>query len=66
MPEKNYKFVVLEHTAKETQDIFKYQEDDEEVEGFVCFEKFSDAKYLYLECLQEKVNTALNLKQKDI
>ena len=66
MPEKNYKFVVLEHTAKETQDIFKYQEDDEEVEGFVCFEKFSDAKYFYLECLQEKVNTALNLKQKDI
>lgn len=66
MPEKNYKFVVLEPTARETQEIFRYQEDDEEVVGFRCFENFSDAKQFYLECLDEKVTIALKLKQKDV
>ena len=66
MSEKNYKFVVLEPTAKENQEIFKYQEDDELVDGFKCFVTFADAKLFYLECLDEKVKKALKLKVKDI
>ena len=66
MSEKNYKFVVLETTARETQEIFKYMEDDEDVEGFKCFENFADAKMFYLECLDEKVKKALKLKIKDL
>lgn len=61
-----FKFVVLEPTARETQEIFRYQEDDEEVVGFRCFETFVDAKQFYLECLDEKVTKALKLKQKDV
>lgn len=61
-----YKFVVLETTARETQEVFKYQEDDELVEGFKCFETFADAKMFYLECLDEKVRKALKLKVKEI
>ena len=64
--EKAYKFVVLETTAKETQEVFPYQEDDEDVEGFKCFKTFADAKYFYLQCLEEKVRRALHLKVKDI
>ena len=66
MSEKNYKFVVLETTARETQEVFKYMEDDEDVEGFKCFENFADAKMFYLECLDEKVKRALKLKIKDL
>jgi hypothetical protein len=66
MSEKNYKFVVLETTARETQEVFKYMEDDEDVEGFKCFENFADAKMFYLECLDEKVKKALKLKIKDL
>lgn len=66
MKEKNFKFVVLEATARENQEIFRYIEDDEDVEGFKCFETFADAKQFYLECLDEKVTKALKLKQKDI
>lgn len=66
MSEKNYKFVVLETTARETQEVFKYMEDDEDVEGFKCFENFADAKMFYLECLDEKVRKALKLKIKDL
>lgn len=64
--EKNYKFVVLEPTARETQEIFKYQTDDEDVDGFKCFEKFADAKMFYLECLDEKVRKALKLKMSEV
>ena len=64
--EKNFKFVVLEHTARETQEIFKYQQDDEDVIGFKCFENFADAKMFYLECLDKKVRKALKLKVKDL
>ena len=66
MSRTNYKFVVLEPTARETQEVFKYQEDDELVEGFKCFETFADAKMFYLECLDEKVKRALKLKIKDL
>ncbi len=66
MSRTNYKFVVLEPTARETQEVFKYQEDDELVEGFKCFETFADAKMFYLECLDEKVRKALKLKIKDL
>ena len=66
MSEKNYKFVVLETTARETQEVFKYMEDDEDVEGFKCFETFADAKMFYLECLDKKVRKALKLKVKDL
>lgn len=65
MLEKNYKFVVLETTARENQEIFPYQEDDEFVNGFVCFPSFAEAKQFYLECLDEKVTKALKLKTKD-
>ena len=61
-----YKFVVLEPTARENQEIFPYQEDDEEVNGFKCFPSFAEAKQFYLECLDEKVTNALKLKAKDI
>jgi len=61
-----FKFVVLEQTARENQEIFRYQEDDEDVKGFKCFENFTDAKQFYLECLDEKVTKALKLKQKDV
>ena len=64
--EKNYKFVVLEPTARETQEIFNYQDDDELVVGFKCFKTFADAKMFYLECLDEKVRKALKLKVKDL
>ena len=64
--EKNFKFVVLEETATDTQDIFRYQEDDEFVDGFKCFETFADAKMFYLECLDKKVRKALKLKVKDL
>mgnify|MGYP006296019105 CR=1 FL=1 len=63
--EKNYKFVVLETTARENQEIFPYQEDDEFVNGFRCFPSFAEAKQFYLECLDEKVTKALKLKTKD-
>ena len=66
MSEKPYKFVVIEPTATETQEIFPYQTDDEDVDGFVCFENFAEAKHFYLECLQVKVDKALKLKIKDI
>lgn len=66
MSEKNYKFVVIEPTASEAQDIFRYQTDDELVNGFVCFETFPSAKQFYLECLQKKVDIALKLKAKDV
>lgn len=65
MLEKNYKFVVLETTARENQEIFPYQEDDEFVNGFRCFPSFTEAKHFYLECLDEKVTKALKLKTKD-
>ena len=61
-----FKFVVLEATARENQEIFRYIEDDEDVEGFRCFKTFADAKQFYLECLDEKVTKALKLKQKDV
>ena len=64
--ENRFKFVVLETTARETQEVFPYQEDDEDVEGFKCFESFADAKHFYLECLEDKVGRALKLKAKDI
>lgn len=66
MSEKSYKFVVIEETSSNVDDIFRYIEDDERVDGFVCFETFADAKYFYLECLQKKVDRALKLKQKDV
>ena len=66
MSENNYKFVVIEPCARETQEIFKYQQDDEDVYGFKCFENFADAKMFYLECLDEKVKIALKLKAKDL
>ena len=64
--EKNYKFVVLEPTAREVQEIFRYQEDDEHVNGFKCFEKYSDAHHFLLECYDEAVRKALKLKAKDV
>lgn len=64
--EKPYKFCVIEPTASEVQEIFPYMYDDEDVEGFVCFNNFADAKHFYLECLQKKVDKALKLKIKDI
>ena len=63
---KRYKFVVLETTARETQEVFPYQDEDEDVEGFKCFESFADAKHFYLECLEDKVGRALKLKAKDV
>lgn len=60
-----YKFVVIEQTAKDNEEIFPYQEDDELVEGFKCFEDFATAKHFYLECLEQKVGKALKLKAKD-
>ena len=64
--EKNFKFVVLETTARETQEVFPYQTDDEDVDGFKCFENFAEAKHFYLECLEDKVGRALKLKAKDV
>ena len=64
--ENRFKFVVLEPTARETQEVFPYQEDDEDVEGFKCFDNFADAKHFYLECLEDKVGRALKLKAKDV
>ena len=64
--EKRFKFVVLEQTTRETQEVFPYQEDDEDVEGFKCFESFAEAKHFYLECLEDKVGRALKLKAKDV
>lgn len=64
--EKSYKFVVLEPTAREVQEIFRYQEDDENVNGFRCFEKWADAHHFLLECFNDKVTTALKLKAKDV
>ena len=64
--EKNFKFVVLETTAREVQEVFPYQTDDEDVDGFVCFENFAEAKHFYLECLEDKVGRALKLKAKDV
>lgn len=61
-----FKFVVLEATARENQEIFRYMDDDEDVEGFKCFNTFADAKMFYLECLDEKVRKALKLKIKDL
>ena len=66
MSDKNYKFVVIEATATETQDIFRYMEADEDVCGFICFDTFAEAKQFYLECLQKKVDKALKLKAKDV
>lgn len=66
MLEKPYKFCVLEPSASDTDEICRYIEDDEDVDGFVCFTSFADAKHYYLECLQKKVNKALKLKQKDV
>ena len=62
----NYKFCVIEETASNADDIFRYMEDDEKVDGFVCFATFANAKHFYLECLQKKVDKALKLKQKDV
>lgn len=62
----NYKFCVIPKNATGTEEIFRYMEDDENVEGFKCFETFADAKQFYLECLQIKVNKALKLKAKDV
>jgi hypothetical protein len=42
-------------------DLFKYEEDDEYIIGFVCFEDFKEAKYHLLEALDVKVQWALNL-----
>ena len=64
--ESPYKFVVLEETATEVQEIFPYQYMDEEVDGFKCFKTFADAKMFYLECLDVKVRKALHLKVKDV
>ena len=66
MSEKNYKFSVIEFHTRRNEEIFRYQEDDEEVKGFKCFETFAEAKHFYLECLNEKVTKALKLKQKDV
>jgi hypothetical protein len=66
MSEKPYKFVIIKHLAEGIEDIFPYQTDDEDVDGFVCFENFAEAKHFYLECLQVKVDKALKLKIKDI
>ena len=63
---KTYKFVVIEATATGVEDIFRYMDADEDVEGFRCFETFADAKHFYLECLQKKVDKALKLKAKDV
>lgn len=64
--EKRYKFVIIEESASSCNEIFKYMEDDELVEGFVSFETFAEAKQFYLECLDKKVTKALKLKQKDV
>lgn len=64
--EKRFKFCVIETTSSEVQELFPYMDDDEDVEGFVCFSNFADAKHFYLECLQKKVDKALKLKIKDI
>ena len=61
-----FKFVVLEPTARETQEIFPYQTEDEDVNGFKCFKTFADAKHFYLECLEDKVGIALTLRAKDV
>ena len=66
MSEKNFKFVVLETTSREVQEVFPYQTDDEDVDGFKCFENFAEAKHFYLECLEDKVGRALKLKAKDV
>lgn len=66
MSEKNFKFVVIEPTAREVHELFPYQTDDEDVDGFKCFENFADAKHFYLECLEDKVGRALKLKAKDV
>ena len=66
MSEKSYKFVIIEETSSNVDDIFRYMEDDEKVDGFVCFETFAEAKQFYLECLQKKVDKALKLKAKDV
>lgn len=64
--EKSYKFCVIPKNATGTEEIFRYMEADEEVDGFSCFETFAEAKQFYLECLQKKVDKALKLKQKDV
>ena len=64
--ENRYKFCVIEPAASEAQEIFSYMDDDEDVEGFVCFDNFAGAKHFYLECLQKKVDIALKLKAKDV
>lgn len=64
--ENPYKFCVIEQAASDTEEIFRYMEDDENVFGFVCFNNFAAAKQFYLECLQKKVDKALKLKAKDI
>ena len=61
-----FKFVVLEQTVRSTEEIFKYQHEDEDVVGFKCFKTFAEAKQFYLECLDEKVRKALKLKVKDV
>lgn len=61
-----YKFVVIENNATGNEEIFRYMEADEDVDGFVCFETFPEAKQFYLECLQKKVDKALKLKAKDV
>lgn len=66
MSEKIYKFVVIEKSASSTDEVFRYMEDDELVEGFRCFETFADMKQFYLECLDKKVTKALKLKAKDV
>ena len=42
--EKNYKFSVLEASLRYPDEIVKYMEEDEDVQGMKCFEKFADAK----------------------
>ena len=63
---KTFKFVVIAKNATGTEEIFRYMEADEDVDGFTCFETFPDAKQFYLECLQKKVDKALKLKAKDV
>ena len=64
--EKKYKFVVIAYNATSNEEIFKYMAEDEDVDGFECFETFAEAKQFYLECLNEKVTKALKLKAKDV
>lgn len=64
--EKNYKFSVLEASLRYPDEIVKYIEEDEDVQGMKCFEKFADAKEFAKECLEEKYKIIHNMKAKDV